>query len=82
MKEIKLEEVFNDEKRDMIKEAILMHKSFEFYLLRVGEKSKDYAYPIETLYRNIEYFRECHKDNFSPYKALEFLTYEIDKNEL
>ena len=77
MKEIKLEDVFSDEKRDAVKEVILMHKSFEFYLLRVGEKSKDYSYPVETLYRNIEYFRECHRDNLSPYKSLEMLSFEL-----
>lgn len=84
MKEIKLEEVFNDEKREGVKQVILEHKnsiwnSWELYLLILGERSVDYSYTPEMIFEHFDYFKNCWSDKLSTYKALEFFSYELDE---
>ncbi len=48
--------------------------TFQRYLIEVGIRSgSDFLYSIDYLYSNIKYFKQCHKDNISPYKALTLL---------
>jgi len=76
MKEIKLEEVFSDEKREGVKQAILEHKksiwnSFELYLLILGARSTDYSYTPEMICEHLDYFKKCWENRISCYYALE-----------
>lgn len=76
MKEIKLEDVFNNEKREGVKQVILKHKnniwnSWELYLLILGERSTDYSYTPEMICENLNYFKSCWVNHISCYYALE-----------
>ena len=55
------------------------NQPFERYLISLGERSTDYAYTLDTLYENLNYFKECWNNNLSTYKALEWLSFELDK---
>lgn len=56
--------------------------SWEYYLIWLGERSVDYAYTKEMLEENIEYFRKCYNNRLSTYKALEWLSFELDEKLL
>jgi len=87
MKEIKLEDVFSDEKREGVKQAILEHKnkiwdSFELYLLILGERSVDYSYTPEVIFEYLDYFKRCWESHTSCYYALEMFNYDKLEEEL
>lgn len=87
MKEIKLEGIFNNEKREGVKQVILEHKnsiwnSWELYLLILGERSVDYSYTPEMICENLDYFKSCWENHTSCYYALEMFNFDLDKNEL
>lgn len=48
-------------------------KTFEEYLIMVGIRSHEFTYSEQIIFENIDYFKECFKDNLSAYKALLFL---------
>ena len=50
---------------------------YENYLIKVGILSIDYPYSLDILVKHITYFKRCYKNGLSPYKALEFLYYEL-----
>lgn len=82
-KEIKPEEIWNDEKREAVKEAILKHTidnwvTWEYYLLILGARSLDSAYTLTDIYNHINYFKNCWSNHLSQYKALEFFSFELD----
>lgn len=52
--------------------------SWEYYLLVLGARSIDSAYNLPEIYNNIEYFKNCWQNHISQYKALEFLSFELD----
>jgi len=54
---------------------------WELYLLWVGERSTDYAYTKEMIYENREYFLKCWMNHLSSYKALEWLSFELNKEK-
>ena len=82
-KEIKIGDLFNDNKKDDIRKTILAYDwmPWEQYLLWVGERSVDYAYTKEVIYENRNYFIECWKNQLSSYKALEFFSFELDNKQ-
>ncbi len=51
---------------------------FELYLIILGERSTDYSYTPEMIYKNLNYFKRCWENNLSCYKALEFFSFEFD----
>ena len=46
--------------------------SFHQYLIMVGIRSIEYTYSDDVIFSNIEYFRKCHSQHLSAYKALLF----------
>lgn len=54
-----------------------MKKAFEKYLIMVGIRSLEYTYTDDQLFENIEYFRQCHREGLSAYKALLFMNDEF-----
>lgn len=52
--------------------------TWEYYLIWLGERSSDYAYTKEILLENLDYFRKCYSNHLSTYKALEWLSFELD----
>ena len=83
-KEIVVGQIWNKEKIEGIKEAILEHKSnsiwnsFEMYLMVLGEGSTDYSYRPEILIKHLPYFRECWEKHISCYYALEMFSFNLD----
>ena len=67
-----------------------MNVSFEDYIADVlsqlecnmsaEDKAKYgcYTYSEKTINENLDYFRDCLKENLSPYKALLFLSYYLE----
>lgn len=53
--------------------------SWELYLLILGERSVDYAYTPEMIYKHLDYFRKGWSNHLSSYKALEMFSFELDK---
>lgn len=53
-------------------------RTFEEYLIILGERNLEYGYDTKLLYEHLEYFRKCWKDDLSTYKALEFFWYQIN----
>ena len=49
-----------------------MDKRFAIYLINVGERSVEYSYDIELIYKHIDYFKRCQDFGLSAYKALLF----------
>lgn len=47
--------------------------TYEMYLIMVGIRNSDFEYPDEALFKDIDYFKRCHKNGMSAYKALLFL---------
>ena len=85
-KEIKIEDIFNDEKREAVKKAILKHTidnwvTWEYYLFILGVRLSDYTYTPKQVFDNIEYFKDCWRDHLSQYKALEFFSFELDNKQ-
>lgn len=55
---------------------------FNKYLIMVGVRSHEFTYEVEdVLFNHIEYFRKCHEDCLSPYKALVFLHDHINEQD-
>jgi len=52
---------------------MITEESFNKYLIEVGIRSAEYTYSDNELFENIEYFKRCHANNMSAYKALLFL---------
>ena len=57
-------------------------KTFEQYMLKVGIRSADYKYTEEELYSSLDYFKDCYEDCLSEYKALEWLYFHLQKNNI
>jgi hypothetical protein len=62
-----------------------MTDTFEEYLIMVKQRNKEnfsdghiieFKYPEDVLEENIDFFKRCHKNGLSPYKALTFLEFE------
>jgi len=59
-----------------------MYRKFEDYFSAVRNRRTDdnYPYTDENLEKHKGYFKDCWKINLSPYKALEWLSFEINSN--
>ena len=55
--------------------------TFEQYLIMVGIRSVEFEIPDNILFEHIEYFRKCHSDGISAYKALTLLTIKKENHE-
>jgi len=56
--------------------------SFECYLIQVGIESEDYKFDEQTIFANVDYFRDCYNRHLSAYKALCFFGMFLEeKNE-
>ena len=57
-----------------------MRETFEEYFLGVKElrTENNYDYTNEELEKYSGYFKDCYKNELSPYKSLEFLWFEIN----
>ena len=57
-----------------------MYKNFEDYLQAVKQRRDEdgYIYDDNTLKIYEHYFKDCWKNELSPYKSLEFLWFEIN----
>lgn len=53
-------------------------RTFEEYLIILGERNLEYGYDTKLLVEHLEYFRKSWKDNFSTRKALEFFWFELN----
>lgn len=64
-------------------------KTFEDYLIMIGIRNMDYGeaqfgeaqFEDQVLFDNKEYFEKCFNDDLSAYKALLFLSLELNKKE-
>lgn len=52
-------------------------KDFEEWLIILGERSVDYSYTSEMLYKNIDYLKKCWSEGLSCYKTLEFFSLHL-----
>jgi len=57
-------------------------KNFHKYLIMIGIRSLEYGYSDEQLFQHVNYFRKCHKQHLSAYKALLFLQSHIEELKL
>ena len=44
---------------------------WEIYLIKLGQMVADYNYDIETIYKDIDYFKKCWSNGLSEYKSLD-----------
>lgn len=86
-KEIVVGQIWNKEKVEGVKEAILEHKRtveaedwmpWERYLLWLGERSIDYSYTKDVVFEHLEYFKEGWLNHTNPYYMLEFFSFNLD----
>jgi hypothetical protein len=55
--------------------------TFEQYLIAVGIRSEEFTFKNDELFHNTKHFKKCWKDGLSPYKALLFLSDQINKKD-
>ena len=55
--------------------------AFEGYLINVGIRSSEFTYEDDVLFQNVKYFKKCWKQQLPPYKALLFLSDQINKKD-
>lgn len=53
-------------------------RPFEEYLIILGERNLEYGYDTKLLYEHLDYFKQCHRNDLSCYKALEFFWYQLN----
>lgn len=71
-KEIKIEDIFNDEKRKAIKQFILNQKpTLEHYLICIGRSLNNYSYDPLLVLENTGYFIECYNKDITVADALD-----------
>ena len=46
--------------------------TFQQYLIMVGIRSHEYTHSDDVIFANIDYFKRCHSEHLSAYKALLF----------
>lgn len=71
-REITPEDIFNDEKREVIKQFILNQKpTLERYLICIGRSLNNYSYDPLLVLENTDYFIECYNKNINVVDALD-----------
>ena len=79
--EIKLEDIFNDKKRNSAKKIIIIHKNtpLSYYLIMIGHRLNDFSYNPVAIMTNIDYFKDCYNNGVGVYSALEGFSEYLDK---